>query len=60
VQRCRTLKRVLLSRSGSSNFERAGPAIDMTRRQVGVILTGGNIERARLLRILSGSIPAAA
>lgn len=31
----------------------------MANRNVGVILTGGNIERARLLQVLSGSTPAA-
>lgn len=32
----------------------------MVHRQVGLILTGGNIERARLVQVLSGSTPAAA
>jgi len=32
----------------------------MAKRQVGVILSGGNLERARLLRVLSGSTPLAA
>jgi threonine dehydratase len=30
----------------------------MAKRNVGVILTGGNIERARLLQVLSGNTPA--
>ena len=33
---------------------------DMAGRRVGVILTGGNIERARFLQVLSGELPAAA
>jgi threonine dehydratase len=32
---------------------------DMAGRRVGVILTGGNIERARFLQVLSGATPAA-
>ena len=32
---------------------------DMAGRRVGVILTGGNIERARFLQVLSGETPAA-
>ncbi|MBV8806560.1 MAG: hypothetical protein JO042_15995, partial [Sinobacteraceae bacterium] len=31
----------------------------MANRNVAVIMTGGNIERARLLQVLSGSTPVA-
>ncbi len=31
----------------------------MTKRSVGLVLTGGNIERARLSQVFSGSTPTA-